>query len=221
MNSHEQYEEDVAGLLATANALLTGASDAELLMAYFETLKQFFNDSNSWQENIVIVVIPNTQDYQLTATTGRIIRLWAVTDQNNVPQAAIMPVPGLLHFLYPYTTVQPMAVTVIKNVISAFKDGRPAPPRIPDWIIPLYGNGILEGVVGRMMLESGQSYSDAKNGIMRIGRFRDAVVLARTMTARGHTVGVQTWAYPQSFKVTTQRGGTSTFNVNPSPQTAR
>jgi hypothetical protein len=35
-----------------------------------------------------------------------------------------------------------------------------AAPGIPDWVLPAYGAGILSGLLGYMMLQPGQSYSN-------------------------------------------------------------
>jgi hypothetical protein len=215
------HDTDVAGLLAAANGLLMGASQGQILISYYETLNEFFVGSNSWLEPIGVMVVPNILDYHVNPLSGRTLWLWAATDQNNVPQAAVMPQPGLVHFLYPYTVPQPVTVTVTKSVCPPFRDGRPVPPDVPEWLFPAYHNGILDGLVGRMMLETGQSYTDQRMGTMRMGRFRDAISMARVMTMRMNTVGGQAWAYPQQFRVTGQRGGVSTFNVNPSPMTLR
>jgi hypothetical protein len=199
-------------LLGQANVALTGASDAELKVQLFDTLQQFFDESNCWLETINFPVIPDTLDYPLMPLTGRVHRLYGVVDQNNVPQQAVMPVIGTVHFLYPYSNPQPMWATVVKNVtdpLSCF------PPGIPEWVLPVYGLGILSGVLGNMMLQPGQSYSNQALASFHLGKFRDAIAHARVATLRANTVGSQAWAYPQQFRVSGQRGGVSTANVNP------
>jgi|SRR5215831_2392346 len=216
-----ETEEEIFKLLAEANSVLTGASDAQLNISLFDTLREFFQNSNSWMEWIQFVVIPNTQNYPITPTTGRILRLLNVLDQNASPQQAIMPDIGVISFLYPYTTTQPMWACVTKTVVKAFKDGVPAPPLFPDWVLPTYGNGILEGLLGRMMMQPNQSWSDKQTGMFFSLKFRNAIAMARADALRGRTVGSQAWAYPQTFRTHSQKGGVSTFNINPSPQTAR
>ena len=48
-----------AKLIGQANVILTGASDAELRVQLFDTLQEFFEGSNCWQENINFTVIPD------------------------------------------------------------------------------------------------------------------------------------------------------------------
>lgn len=205
-------------LLGQAKVVLTGASDAEMRVQFFDVLREFFDNSNSWLENIGITVIPHLLDYQLQPLSGRIIRLNGVYDQNNVPQNAVMPVPGLLHFLYPYNDVLPMSAIVIKNVDGPLEC---FPPDFPEWLLPQYGVGLLDGILGRMMAQPGQSWADRATATYHLQRFRDCYCKARVATRLANTVGAQAWAYPQQFRASTQRGGVSTFNVNPSPMPPR
>lgn len=201
-----------AKLIGQANVILTGASDAELRVQLFDVLQEFLGDSNCWQETINFPVIPDALDYPVAPLTGRIERLLGVLDQNNVPQQAAMPVIGIVHFLYPYTQTQPMWATVVKNVTDPFGC---FPPNIPDWLLPKYGLGILSGLLGYMMIQPGQSYSNQAMGSFHLSRFRSKIAHARSATMRANTVGAQAWAFPQSFAVTGQRGGVSTYNVHP------
>jgi len=221
MIPYDEPSEDTIELLASATAMLAGASQAELIITLYRTLKVFCNDSNAWIDYLPIMVVPNKLDYPVQPITGKIIRLQNVIDQNNVPQAAAMPELDVVHLAYPYNQVQPMTVIVSKAVTNPFRDGRPFPPYFPDHFYRKYGTGILDGVVGRMMMEAGQSYSDPQKGVMHMGQFRTTVALARVEAMRMNLLGGQSWAYPQQFRVTSQRGGVSTFNMNPSPITAR
>lgn len=205
-----------------AKSMLTGASDAEIKISYYEALKEFFNDSNRWLERICIMVVPNVLDYPVTPIEeGYIIRLTGVVDQNNTRQAALLQPEGVVHFFYPYSNIQPMWAVVAKTVQFPFQDGLPAPPCIPDWVLPRYGSGILRGLIGRLMVQTGQSWSNPQMGIHYLQSFRHTIQEARVDAMRGDTVGAQAWTYPQSFRVTSQRGGVSTFNINPSPPTVR
>src|SRR6516162_8670410 len=94
-----EHEEELAKLFGEASTLLAGASQAELTVKFYDTLKEFFSESNSWREWIQFTVVPNNQDYPITPVSGRIIRLLGVIDQNRVPQAATMPKIGVIQFL--------------------------------------------------------------------------------------------------------------------------
>jgi hypothetical protein len=203
-----------AKLMGQATVILAGASDAELRVQLYETLEEFFDHSNCWSETINLTVVPELLEYPLVPVTGRILRLSNVLDQNNVPQQAVMSPIGVVRFLYPYTNVQPMTAIVVKTVTDPMCCH---PPHIPDWVLPAYGRGILHGLLGNMMMQPGQSYSNLQMGMLRLGRFRGEIAHARVAASKANTIGAQSWAFPQQFRVSGQRGGVSTFNVNPMP----
>jgi len=218
----EEPCQEVLELLASAKALLMGASDNHLIITLHRTLKEFFDGSNCWTEGIGVMVVPNTLDYPIRPITGEIIRLQAVIDQNNVLQAAVLLQDlDTLHFIYPYNNVQPMVAIVSKNVTSPYRDGRPFVPFVPKEIYRNYGIGILDGLVGWMMSDDGQSYSNPAKGMGRLLRFRNTIAQARISASHMNVLAGQNWAFPQAFRVTSQKGGVSTFNMNPSPITAR
>ena len=199
-------------LIGQANVTLTGASDAALRVQLYDTFEEFFDNSNCWKESIDLTVVPETGEYTLTPVSGRILRLNGVYDQNLVPQAAVMPTVGKLQFLYPYTNVQPMTVSVVKTVTDPMKC---YPPHIPEWVLPTHGLGILHGLLGNMMLQPGQSYSNPTLANFHLVKFRDSMAHARVASMRANAIGTQAWAFPQAYRVGGQRGGVSTFNVNP------
>jgi hypothetical protein len=199
-------------LLGQANVILTGASDAELRVQLFDVLEEFFRDSNCWTEEINFTVIPDTLVYPLVPLSGRILRLSGVVDQNNIPQPAVMPDIGTVRFLYPYTNTQSMTAIVVKNVTDPLMCN---PPYIPEWVLPAYGHGILRGIIGNMMLQPGQSYSNQATATTHLRKFRDVITHARVAAMRANTIGAQAWVYPQSFRVIGQRGGVSTAYARP------
>jgi hypothetical protein len=199
-------------VMGQANVALSGASDVGLKVQMFDVLEEFFDGSNCWQEHINFTVVPDLLEYPLIPLTGRALRLYGVLDQNNVPQPAVMPEIGKVRFLYPYTDSQPMTATLIKTVtdpLSCF------PPGIPDWVLPTHGLCLLHGLLGNMMTQPGQSYSNPAMGNFHLQKFRNSIAHARIAMMRMNTVGSQAWAFPQQFRVSGQRGGVSTFNVHP------
>jgi hypothetical protein len=215
MNSQDQTDAYWAKLMGEAAVSLSGASDAELRVQLFNVLEEFFDGSNCWREAVSFVVIPNTLDYQLFVMSGRILRLWGVYDQNNVGQPAVMPCIGTVRFLYPYSDTQPMTAVVVKTAadpLGCF------PPNIPDWLLPMHGLGLLHGLLGNMMQQPGQSYSNPQLAIFHLQKFRDAIAHARVAAMKMNAVGAQSWVFPQQFRVFGQKGGVSTFNVHPTPR---
>jgi hypothetical protein len=214
MSKSDEAERYWAKLIGQANVVLAGVSDAELRVQLFDVLEEFFGDSNCWHETIYFTVIPDKLEYPLVPLSGRILRLLGVVDQNNVPQNAVMPVIGTVRFLYPYSNVQQVSATVVKNVTDPLLCH---PPYIPEWVLPAHGRGLLHGLLGAMMMQPGQSWSNQQMGAFYSGKFRTAIAKARVASMRANTVGSQAWAFPQQYRVTGQRGGVSTYNVNPTP----
>lgn len=202
-------------IMGLAETSLSGASRDLMRVQLFDTLDEFFDNSNCWQESISLTVIPNTLDYQLQPVTGRILRLNGVYDQNRVNQAAAMPNIGEVHFLYPYTDPQLMTVVVVKTVTDPLKC---YPPHVPDWLLPAHGRAIMHGIVGNIMIQPGESYSNPTIGNFHLRRFRDLIAHARVAAMRANTVGSQAWAFPQAYRTRSQRGGVSTYNVFPTPR---
>ena len=177
---------------------LTGASDALLKVQLFDTLEEFFDGSNCWTGSINFQVIPETLDYPLYPQSGRILRLSDVLDQHNVSQSAVMPIPGQIRFLYPYTQAQPMTAIMVKTVtdpLTCF------PPNIPEWILPVHGLGILHGLIGNMMMKPAQSYTNPAMANFHLAKFADAVGHASTVMSQNNKLGLQAWAFPQQFRV--------------------
>lgn len=196
-------------LVGQANHILGGASDAEIRVQIFDVLEEFFDLTNCWHESIDFFVIPNTLDYPIYPSNGRILRLNEVWDQNGLPQKAVMPEIGTVHFLNPYTTVQAMTAEVIKTVTDPLKLH---PPYIPDWVLPAHSRVVLNGVLGYMMAQPGQSYSQPQMANYHLQKFRDGCAKARTAAMRANKIGAQAWRYPQSYRTFSQKGQLSTFN---------
>jgi hypothetical protein len=212
----DPYDAYWAQLMGQASVSLAGASDVGLKVQLFDTLQQFFDESNCWQEWIRFTVIPDTLDYPLAPVKGgRILRLLGVVDQLAVAQPAVMPEIGVLQFPYPFTNTQDMAAVVIKTVtdpLSCF------PPGIPEWLLPTHYLTLLHGVLGGMMLQPGSSYSNPQMANYHTQKFRDGIAHARTAMLRANTVGATSWRYPRQFHISSQKGGVSTFNVIPTPR---
>jgi hypothetical protein len=202
-------------LIGQAKVGLIGSSDAQLKVQLFDTLDTFFDGSCCWTENIGITVIPDTLDYPLQPVGGRIVRLSAVLNQHNLQEQAVMPEIGKVHFLYPYTQTQPMTAIVVKTVTDPLTCH---PPNIPDWVLPKYGQVLLHGILGTMMMIPAQSYTNPEMAKFHLGMFDDGVNGANVAASKANTIGAQNWMFPQSHRSSSQRGGVSTYNVHPSPR---
>lgn len=187
---------------------LPGASVAAIKGELFDVLNEFFGNSNAWLEDISITIMPNTTEYNVTpADGGQIIRLMSVLDQNRMPVAATMATFGTIVLAYSVNQTTTYTATVSKNVtLPNSKDNIPV---APDWTFSVYGTNILDGLLGRMMGQSGKTYSDAKKSLFHLSKFNSGTNQVRIAVMRRNTLGATAWVFPQNFRTRSQRGGVS------------
>lgn len=215
MSKKNKFDQYWAKLIGQAKVSLLGASTKQLQVQLFDVLHIFFDESNCWTEDVKFIVIPDTLDYPLKVVDGRIVRLEVVLNQHNIQEQAFMPDIGTIHFLYPFSQIQPMTATVVKTVTDPLCC---YPPFIPDWILPKHGITLLHGLIGSMMMIPAQSYTNPEMAKFHMGKFNDGTTGAFVAAVKANTQGAQNWLFPQGFRTSSQRGGVSTFNVHPSPR---
>jgi len=211
-------KQDWEQLIAQAQAQLTGAGIAALKNEMYDVLSEFLNDSSAWTEMVPFNVIPSTGvtstgapnniAYPVQVTEGQIIRLAGVIDSNGTPQPALMFDIGTITLKFPVNVTQVFTAALVKNVyLPLTKDSI---PQGPDWLLPIWHVGLLDGILGKMMNTPGRSYTNADKATYHLKRFRDAIARARVSKLRANTVGSQAWAYPQGFRTRSQQGGVPT-----------
>ncbi len=204
-------DQDWDRLIDSATAKLPGASNALIKNEIFDVMHEFFTLSASWLEDLEVPIIPDTVTYDLAVSEGQIIRLAGVADANRCPRPASMPTIGSLLLTYPVNTNQTYTVTVIKTVV--LPTDREKVPLAPDWLLPVWGPSILDGVLGRMMGQVTKSYSNPAQSVYHLKRFLNAIAAARSATISRNTLGGQAWGFPQTYRTRNQRGGISTSNT--------
>lgn len=201
-------KQDIDQLMASIRTKVPGASDAGIKVELFNVIKEFFDESCSWTEDITMNSVVNSDTYTLVPTGGQIVRLIGVTDENDLPLPAIgesVQVRDLIiKFRNPFASVQPFTAVVAKTVIPPTdKDDFPV---VPDWLLPLWGLGLVDGVLGKLMSEPAKPYTSDSKARYHLSRFQDAVQKATVAMYRRHTLGTQAWRFP-SFAKGSQRGG--------------
>lgn len=205
-------EQDWDHLIDQVDAKCPGSSRGSIRNDVYDTIHEFLDDSSAWTENLSVIVTPASQTYDVVVTEGQIVRLAGVVDVNNYPIAAIMPTVGTLDFKYPVNTTQTFTATMVKTVsLPTSKKGIPVGP---DWVLPLFGVGILDGALGRMMTQIGKPYSNPTQGAYHLQRYRKAIGKARTAALRRNTIGTQAWVFPQNYSTRNQRSGVSIGNTS-------
>lgn len=189
---------DINEFLNQARDNLPGASDASIKATLFNVCREFFKDSSCWTYNVDLVAVTDQYDYDIVVPEGQIIRLSGVVDGDDFPVRALMSDLGTINLQSPLTEDTDFTVTVILNTsLPTTKDDFPI---VPDWLLPRYGDGILAGLVGRMMLQIGKTYSNKELATYHLKRFRNAVAEATVDKLHRNTTGAQAWQFPRSFR---------------------
>jgi len=210
---HMQY------LYDRARIQLVGASDAMIRSVMFEVFHEFFNDSSIWTETIPGLLQPSVIFYYLQPGNvqspldpepeGHIIGFYGLVDYNHFPYGADMPEPPVMRLQFPQNNTLSVFATVIKNVTVPHDNDL---PHIPHWVVSTFETHLLAGVIGKMQLQANRPYSDPKLGMMNYAMFRQGVNMARVRAMRRNTEGTNAWAYPQQYRMRTQRGGVTVGN---------
>lgn len=199
---------DLQRLMDTARINLPGALDAAIQQELFSVLDDFLCFTNLWCEDIELDILTATSSYLeapdeytypiLVADGGSITQLmWVAEKSTGTKMAAVMPViPDLVVVQAPSTTT-----TVIARVAKTVTDPVSAAgyPQYPDWVMSKYGTSLVEGVMGRMMIQLAKPYTSPQNGLARLRLYNSARAAARVDALRQNVYNAQAWKFPQSF----------------------
>jgi hypothetical protein len=219
-------QQDVRKLLNQATVKLTGASSAAIKAELFDVLHEFFDISSGWQESVPVDAVAYQQEYIVEPTEGQIIRLGAVLSNSLFPTnaayiaakaaspggnlgaftpvSAIMPTIGTVKLGFPPNTPTALQIVVIKNVV--LPTTRDQTPIGPDWVLPVWGRYILDGILGKMMSSQNKSYSNDTLGTYHLKRFQEGIARLRSATLAANSQGGQSWCFPRDYRTNTQRG---------------
>jgi hypothetical protein len=206
-------ERDVERLLNLVRTELIGASDAGIKGQLYDVCREFFKDSNSWYEIISVPILSGHRHYRITPRDGgMILRLATIWDNNHITMPAIMPhldpPSAELELVYPQNVNMTARAIVTKQIVEpTTQDMLPDAPR---WLLPVYHETILDGVLGKMMAQTTKSYSNDTQAVYHLRRFRDGCMQARVASERANLYGGQAWRFPNTFRTSSQRGGVST-----------
>lgn len=211
-------KQDWDQLMTQATVKLTGASIKGLAAEFYDVLTEFFNDSSCWTQDITVPYLTNVISYPLFVPEGQMIRLSGVQDWGpSVPNPRIVApngtafVPALMVDIGTLVLKNPppnggyFNVTVVCN--TALPTDKTMMPDAPDWVLPLWHVGLLDGLLGKVMSTPEKSYSNAKQGEYHLRRFRDVIQRARVSKLRANSNGASAWRFPQQFRSTSQQSG--------------
>src|SRR5487761_1855074 len=215
-------KQDFEQLMTQATAKLVGASDGAMRAEFYDVLTEFFNDSSCWTECVTFQYQPNIIGYPVSVSEGQIIRLNGVRDwgptsppglNTTIPPGTPAPLflPALMPFVgrvvlqnIPDRTGYAHATFTINCSLPTSRD---AVPIAPDWVLPIWHVGLLDGLLGKMMTSPNKSYSNIQQGAYHLKRFRDAIARARVSKLRANTLGSGAWRFPQQFRSLSQQSG--------------
>lgn len=203
---------EVQQLLAQAQIKLTGASESGIKAELYDVLKEFFEDSSCWVEDINFMPAAGEMEFFLApAQEGQIIRLEGVWDDKGSPcTQAFMRDFAVITLVNPLQNDATASWTarVVKTVTLPIT--REALPIAPDWTLRVYSIHILDGILGKMMGQQQKTYSNTQLSAYHLKRFRTGIQLAKVAANRANLKGAQNWSYPRGWSSKSQRGGVST-----------
>jgi hypothetical protein len=168
-------------------------------LEFYNTLDEFLKDSNVWQEEIAFSTIVDDATYTIEPVDGIINRLMRLNDANDIPVGVTMQVPGELVFNYIPSTVSALTATVALTCIDPTDTNEF--PIVPEWILDKYFNGLVDGIVGKLMMHPSKPYTNKEVSIYHTRRFRNVVAQAISEMKRTNLYGAQAWRFPSSFAV--------------------
>lgn len=196
---------DMLRLMDHCRVRLPGALDAAIQQEMFAALDDLLQTSQLWYEDITFTANP-TQDtyeenpaaytYTLTPTSGAVVRLLTVSDDEGNLRGASMPIVPDLILAYAPSAVETYTARVVITVAGVDADKYPI---LPDWIIKKYQSQILDGVLGRMMSQVAKPYSSPQMALLHLRKFKSFVHRAKVEALRENTYATQRWFFPQSF----------------------
>lgn len=190
---------NISRLMTNLRVRLPGAIDDAIKLEVFLALNQFFQNSNIWREDIDVPVTAGVTTYPLVPSgPAAIVRLMAVVDNNALPVSGTISLEtGDLEL-----ALEPSQdATYVAQVALTVNDPLDTDdyPVFPDWVLNLYMNDIIDGVLGRMMSQPAKPYSNAQLAAYHTRSFGTAIGAARLEANRRYAYGAQRWRFPQTF----------------------
>ncbi len=196
---------DVIRLMNAARMQLPGAIDDVLRVELYNMVNEWFQTTNIWTEDISFTGVVNdpTHVYTLTPVqnpVSAIVRIQSGGDANQRVVSVVAPIVGSPAYIQ--LVIAPTeAVTYTARVILTIDDpvDTAGYPVFPQWVLNKYQNDMLDGLLGRMMMQVGKPYSNAQMGVYHLREFNKGVAMARIEAQRRNVWRAQNWVFPQSF----------------------
>lgn len=183
-------------LMTDARVRLVGALDSAIQLELFNTLDEFFKETSAWTEEINFNVDAGETEHTLVPLDyGLIVRLVSVATSDEQPVAATMGVPGELVLNAEPTEGDTYTATVVMTVTDP--TNRTGYAQFPLWTLEQYRQGILDGVLGKMMSHPGKPYTNERLAVYHLRRFRTSLGATRTTVHHQNLQDGQRWRFPR------------------------
>jgi hypothetical protein len=189
---------DLNRLMDNCRIRLPGVVDDTIKLELFSVLDDFFQNSNSWNEDITFAVTPGVLEYPITPSgVSRIIRLIGVANSDGQLVNAVMPHQDTVTLLISPNQTGVYTARVALTINDPLtRDGY---PEYPDWVFGLYLDEITDGVIGRAMSQVAKPYSNERMAIYHTRRFNGGVARAKVEWQHKLVYRGQNWSFPQTF----------------------
>lgn len=201
-------------ILQDAQTNTFGAVPSQVQATYFRVVREFFDFTNIWQEDIDIQLIVNDAVYAFAPLDGgqiiRLLLLYNSSDQEKrpVPANYQMRVPGQLVLRIPPSQADIWVARVSKNIIDPVNvDGNPDLPASIDWIIERYQDCLMSGILSKMLVDNAKPYANPQLAALHGRYFLNGKMLARSETVKANIHGQTNWAFPGNSARGSQRSG--------------
>jgi hypothetical protein len=187
----------ITRLMSNARVHLPGALDTAIEQELFSVMDEFLQTSRIWREDIELTATADETEYEiLSEEGGSIFALLALKNENDIPVAATMAVPGMIVLNAAPSSQATYTATV---ALTAVYPTSAELPDFPEWLIQSYGEVLVAGLIGRMMTQPAKPYFNERLAIFHGRRFRNGIARARLEAQRKNLHGAQAWSFPQSF----------------------
>jgi hypothetical protein len=201
---------------------LPGVTDAVFKQELFRVLKDFFDKTNIWIEEVPITGMPNVTLYPFTvAGKGTPSRLMMLFNPALSPPAlprwiqtyVAMPEPGVIQVGYAPSEQVQWVAAVTKNIVDPVDaesypeiDDGTGPVADKTWIIDKYRDCLSFGVLYRLQMQPTKPYSNPVLGKYNYGHYMSERGKARADAMKQNAYGAQNWQFPQAWATTARKG---------------
>jgi hypothetical protein len=186
---------DLTRVMNNIRTRLPGALDSAIQLELFNTLQEFFDQSNIWQEAIDFRTRSGMTTYSIEPeSVSTILRLISLENASQTPVQATMEVVGDIVLGTEPSSTETLTATVSLTVNDPVN--RENYPEFPTWILDKYWLGFVDGVLGRMMSQPAKPWSSERLAIYHMRNFRGVVASAKMQALHKNLNNGQTWRFP-------------------------